>query len=109
MLNPDSRISSIVGSQLTSHSQALAQDPWAKLQYIGNDVCVSQLKHHNFKWMIARANQRRFTAADAYLRHQGLNLARAEESLPPELTPLSDLILYRQVVNRWGSGLMMLG
>ena len=108
-LNPDSRITTAIGLQITTHSQALAQDPWAKLQYIGNEVRLSQLKRHNFKRMIARANQRRSATAEAHLRRQGLNLASADASLPPELRPLPDLILYRQVVNRWGSGLMMLG
>ena len=105
-LNPNASISCAASSALTTLFEALSRDLMAKMQYIGNAVRVSQLKHHKFKKIIAVINQKREEKAEVYRCQQGLGEG---SELPPELSPLDDLILYRHIVNRWGTALAMLG
>ncbi|KIJ31143.1 hypothetical protein M422DRAFT_267216 [Sphaerobolus stellatus SS14] len=58
-LHPDSSIAPIIGVNTTSLAEVLSRDPMAKLQYLGNDVRVSWLKHQKFKVVIAFINERR--------------------------------------------------
>jgi hypothetical protein len=51
-------------------------------------------------------NQKREEKAEVYRHQRGLGEG---SELPPELSPLDDLILYQHIVNRWGMALAMLG
>lgn len=107
-LNPESWIAEL-GPSARTLSEALKQDPMAKLQYIGNDIRVSQLKQHKFKLIIANINRKRAIDANTYLsRQRQFTVNGQQPTLPSNLQPLKDLILFRQVVNRWGSVLAML-
>ncbi|KIJ38596.1 hypothetical protein M422DRAFT_258704 [Sphaerobolus stellatus SS14] len=105
-LDPDLAISGASISGPATLSEALSKDPMAKLQYCGNDVRVSQLKHHKFRQIIEAINGERARKAELYILRNGLS---PQDKLPQHLMPLKDLMLYRHIVNRWGTALAMIG